>query len=147
MGRSWISRNKEAKLSFSRTDRSWVKRRITAKNAFQFFRYYPKQIRLSDQTLMIPCVSLHRLSSRQSVIILKATTLCPMKVCKLFRNIQYVRLAQQRQEWVPILQNCTAGLPMSYKMGPRWNAVTTRSDFKSEAIFGFLSPNYTWKST
>ena len=26
------------------------------------------------------------------------------------------------------------------------NAVITRSDFKSEAIFGFLSPNYTWRS-
>ena len=37
----------------------------------------------------------------------------------------------------------TAGLPMSYKLGPRWNAVITRPDFKSEAIFGFLSPNYT----
>ena len=31
VGRCWISRNKEAKLSFSRTDRSWVKRRITTK--------------------------------------------------------------------------------------------------------------------
>ena len=41
----------------------------------------------------------------------------------------------------------TAGLPMSYKLGPRWNAVITRSDFNSEAIFGFLSPNYTGKST
>ena len=41
----------------------------------------------------------------------------------------------------------TAGLPMSYKLGPPWNAVITRSDFKSEAIFGFLSPNCTWKST
>ena len=36
----------------------------------------------------------------------------------------------------------TAGLPMSYKLGPRWNAVITKFDFKSEAIFGFLSRNY-----
>ena len=41
----------------------------------------------------------------------------------------------------------TAGLPISYTMGRRWNAVITRSDFKSEAIFGFLSPNYTRKCT
>ena len=40
----------------------------------------------------------------------------------------------------------TAGLPMSYKFGPRWNAVITRPDFESEAIFGFLGPNYTGKS-
>ena len=40
----------------------------------------------------------------------------------------------------------TAGLPMSDKLGPRWNAVITRPDFKSEAIFGFLSPTYTGKS-
>ena len=39
--------------------------------------------------------------------------------------------------------NRTAGLPMSYKLGPPWNAVIPRSDFKSEAIFGFISPNYT----
>ena len=25
----------------------------------------------------------------------------------------------------------TAGLPISYKLGPRWNAIITRSDFKS----------------
>ena len=37
----------------------------------------------------------------------------------------------------------TAGLSVSYKFGLRWNAVITRSDFKSEAIFGFLSSNYT----
>ena len=41
----------------------------------------------------------------------------------------------------------TAGLPMSYKLGPRWDSAITWSNFKSEAIFGFLSPNYTWKST
>ena len=43
--------------------------------------------------------------------------------------------------------NDTAGLSVSYKLGPRWNAVITRSDFESEAIFGFLSPNYTGKRT
>ena len=32
---------------------------------------------------------------------------------------------------------------MSYKLGPRWNGAITRLDFKFEAIFGFLSPNYT----
>ena len=37
---------------------------------------------------------------------------------------------------------CTAGLSVSYKLGPRWDDVITWSDFKSEAIFGFLSPNY-----
>ena len=42
--------------------------------------------------------------------------------------------------------SATAGLPMSYKLGSRWNAVITRLDFKSEAIFGCLSPNYTGKS-
>ena len=37
----------------------------------------------------------------------------------------------------------TAGLPMSYRLGPRWDDVITWSIFKSEAIFGFLSPDYT----
>ena len=46
-----------------------------------------------------------------------------------------------------LVDEFTAGLPMSYKLGPRWNAVITRPDFKSEAIFGFLSPNYIGKST
>ena len=41
----------------------------------------------------------------------------------------------------------TAGLPMSYKLGSRWDSAIAWSDFKSEAIFGFLSPNYTWRST
>ena len=41
----------------------------------------------------------------------------------------------------------TAGLPMSYKLGPRWNTIITRPDFKSDAIFGFLSPNYTGQCT
>ena len=37
----------------------------------------------------------------------------------------------------------TAGLPISCTVGPRWEAVIIRSNFKSEAIFGFPSPNYT----
>ena len=37
----------------------------------------------------------------------------------------------------------TDGLLISLTLGPRWEAVMTRSYFKSEAIFGFLSPNYT----
>ena len=41
----------------------------------------------------------------------------------------------------------TAGLPISLTWGRCWNTVITRSDFKSEAIFGFLSPNYIVKST
>ena len=47
--------------------------------------------------------------------------------------------------YVPVYHINTTGLPMSYKLGPRSNAVITRPDFKSEAIFGFLSPNYTGK--
>ena len=41
----------------------------------------------------------------------------------------------------------TAGLPLNYKLGPRWDDVITWSDFKSETIFGFLSPNYTGQHT
>ena len=43
----------------------------------------------------------------------------------------------------------TAGLTISYALGPRWdNAVTvTRSDFKTESSFEFLSPDYTGKGT
>ena len=37
----------------------------------------------------------------------------------------------------------TAGLPISYNLGRRWDVIITRSDFKSEAIFGFFSPKYT----
>ena len=45
------------------------------------------------------------------------------------------------------LGSSTAGLPMSYKLGPCWDGAITLSDFKSEAIFRFLGPNYTGKST
>ena len=41
----------------------------------------------------------------------------------------------------------TAELPVSYKLGPRWDGVITWSNFKSEVIFGFLSPNYTGYDT
>ena len=37
----------------------------------------------------------------------------------------------------------TAGLPIRWTLGRRWDDFITRSDFKSETIFGFLSPNYT----
>ena len=40
-----------------------------------------------------------------------------------------------------------AGLPVSYKFGPRWGVVVTRSDFKLETIFGFLSPDYAEQRT
>ena len=36
---------------------------------------------------------------------------------------------------------------MSYKLGPRWDDVITWSDFKSETILRFLSPNYTGQCT
>ena len=41
----------------------------------------------------------------------------------------------------------TAGLPISYKFGPRWEDVITWPDFKSETNFGFLSPDYTGQPT
>ena len=41
----------------------------------------------------------------------------------------------------------TAGLPVSCTFRPRWDAVIIRSGFKSETIFGFLSPDYTGKHT
>ena len=41
----------------------------------------------------------------------------------------------------------TAGLPMSYRLGHRWDDVTTWFDFKSETSFGFLSPNYMGQCT
>ena len=34
-----------------------------------------------------------------------------------------------------------------YKLGPRWDYVITWFDFKSDAIFGFLSPNSTGQCT
>ena len=37
----------------------------------------------------------------------------------------------------------TAGLPISYTLGPRWDVVLARSDFKSETSFGFLPPDST----
>ena len=62
VGRSWISRNKEAKLSFSRTDRSWVKRRITGKFlVLDFFRYDHERIRLREEDQTIPCAIPHSL--------------------------------------------------------------------------------------
>ena len=42
---------------------------------------------------------------------------------------------------------CTAGLPISYKVGLLHTVVITRSDFKYEAIFGFPSPIYTCECT
>ena len=45
------------------------------------------------------------------------------------------------------MSDFTAGLPMSYKLGPRWDNVIPWSDFKSETIFGFPSPNFTGQRT
>ena len=41
----------------------------------------------------------------------------------------------------------TAGFPSSHKLGPHWDDAITWSNFKSDTIFGFLSPNYTGKCT
>ena len=41
----------------------------------------------------------------------------------------------------------TAGLPIKWTLERCWDNVITRSDFKSETIFGFLSPNYTGQHT
>ena len=56
----------------------------------------------------------------------------------------YGRLDKEKDipEYLP-----TAGLSVSYNLGPRWDDVITWSDFKSETIFGFLSPNYTGQCT
>ena len=40
----WVSRNKETELSFSRTDRLWVKQRVTAKfEVFDFLAMIPNK--------------------------------------------------------------------------------------------------------
>ena len=44
--------------------------------------------------------------------------------------------------WARSNSKVTAGLPIRWTLGPRREAVITRSNFKSDAIFGFLSPNY-----
>ena len=41
----------------------------------------------------------------------------------------------------------TAGLPFSCTLERPWEVVITRSDVKSETIFGFRSPNYTGRVT
>ena len=41
----------------------------------------------------------------------------------------------------------TAGLPIRWTLGRCWDDVITRSDFKSETIFGFLSLNYMGQHT
>ena len=41
----------------------------------------------------------------------------------------------------------TAGFPIRWTFGRHWADVTTKSDFKSETIFGILSPNYTEQHT
>ena len=51
MERSWISRNKEAQLSCSKTDRSGVKRRITAKLlVFDFLDMIPNESDFANRT-------------------------------------------------------------------------------------------------
>ena len=59
------------------------------------------------------------------------------------RELQKARKAVKSRQTVGA---ATSGLPMSYKLGPRWDDVITWSDFKSETI-GFLSPNYTGYDT
>ena len=61
--------------------------------------------------------------------------------------ILYSKLTHKMKSSCTGSQLSTAGLPISYKVGPLWNAVITRSDFKTEAIFGFPSPNYTCECT
>ena len=67
----------------------------------------------------------------------------------LCRFIQSAKLShwQSQQYQLYCVHVFTAGLPVSYKLGPRRSVVVTRSDFKSETIFGFLSPDYTGQST
>ena len=43
--------------------------------------------------------------------------------------------------------SATAELPVSYKLGPRWDDVITWPGFKSETSFGFPSPNYMGQCT
>ena len=80
--KSRISRNKGTKLSFSRTDRSWVKQRITAIFVvFDFFRCVPEQIRLQEGFCLIPRAIPHGI--------------------KLFRNIE----TQNRRLKSPLHEN------------------------------------------
>ena len=38
-------------------------------------------------------------------------------------------------------------LQVGVTLGRRWDVIVTRSDFKSETSFGFLSPDYRGQST
>ena len=40
-----------------------------------------------------------------------------------------------------------AGLPISWTLGPCWEAVIIRSNFESDTVFRFLNPNYMGQST
>ena len=62
-------------------------------------------------------------------------------------------LAYTDRHWIKLPEHVirswlhTAGLAIRWTLGRRWDNVITRSDFKSETIFGFLSPSYEGQDT
>ena len=58
-----------------------------------------------------------------------------------FKNVPLTRHKFELPEQINL--HGAAELPIRWTLGPRWVAVITWSNFKPEAIFGFLSPNYT----
>ena len=77
--------------------------------------------------LLISRYDLKNLSKQAQMSILFSTKTV---LCVIFVNQIYIYI-------------CTAGVPISYTLGGRWNVVITRPDFNSKTNFGFLSPNYT----
>ena len=65
-----------------------------------------------------------------------------------WKYIIFVKEDRRRYATLPApSEQSTAGLPISCTLGSCWDVVITRSNFKSEAIFRFLSPNYMGKHT
>ena len=77
---------------------------------------------------------------------LHSAILC-LTPCLSCRKIQDRQHLVDRVYYVVQHVGITVELPINWTLERLWNAVITRPDFKSEANFGFLSPNYTGKST
>ena len=88
-------------------------------------------------------LKMEKVSKTCQTALRESSTTLDIKVLLFFFNFSCSTKCRQRPfcllKWRIFF---TAELPIRGSLGCRWDVVITRSNFKSETIFGFLSPNY-----
>ena len=125
----------------------WHLRQLTSLLTKRMFLH---QHRRRWQSMPPPATEAMRSRLRAEYLQRKVTPLCRHFIASPHSNLYQLTSLPTKQ--IALFSTglrvyTTAGLPISSTLGPRWDGVITWSNFKSEAIFGFLSPNDTGKST